>query len=752
MHETERDAVLPLFQQPLVSGKIVIGEIEEADITKLQDRGFLVSRVDRPTERGVTAAGFAPKALGPELELKVGEAPTLPQATPQPVDVFVVDTTGPLLEDWRKQLIAAGAELLEYLQAYRYLVRLRLAKLPTVNALPFVRQVRLYSTRDAIDPAILAPRGAGTRAVGGAPAATPEMCTFEILLHRAEDLPKLRRWLERQRVDIAYATGRKIRFFALRSSTVPGEAARRSEVSWVDEYRPPRLSNDRARHILGVDGSAQPVTAQTGKGQIVAVADTGLDKDHPDFKGRVVGLIARGRPGDPSDPHGHGTHVAGSIAGDGAASSGAIRGTAPEASLFFQSIMDANGDLSGLDPELADVFEEAYDAGARIHSNSWGAEAGSAYRVTSIEVDDYIYTHPDLLVVFAAGNAGAASNTLNSPRGFVDLQSLDAPATAKNTLTVGASRNDRTLERQLTWRAFRPVDFPDDPIASEAVTGDPEAMAAFSGRGPTNDTVRIKPDVVGPGTFIKSTRAATAPLDSFWIPPEPGDRYAFMGGTSMATPLVAGCAARVRQYFIEARGHTPSAALLKAALVNGARWMNGADAISSNPVAPNNDQGFGRVHMPSTIPSAAVSDMELLFADEWQNDNQALATLGDAYQFFFEATGSGELRVCLVWTDPPGRFVQNSLVLTLEHSASGTKWSGNQDRRAQLKGPDLANNVQIIRIDRPNSGQYTAQVTAQNILLRKSPRWGPQRFALVVSGGVVLPPGAGGGLGVLHAL
>src|SRR5262249_60580233 len=119
--------------------------------------------------------------------------------------------------------------------------------------------------------------------------------------------------------------------------------------------------------------------------------------------------------------HGHGTHVAGSVAGDGSKSAGAVRGTAPEAQLFFQSVMDARGQLSGLPADLGELFDEAYRAGARIHNNSWGAEAGSAYPVHSLEVDDYVAAHPDLLVVIAAGNEGTAAQPQVTAAGPVDL-------------------------------------------------------------------------------------------------------------------------------------------------------------------------------------------------------------------------------------------------------------------------------------------------------------------------------------------
>jgi serine protease AprX len=739
MHDDEREVATSRMDSPTVEGKLVVGEIEEAEIPTLEEAGLLVQRVDH-AEAPLSGSipGVAPRAVlrgaGPRATAAdLGfDAPPTPAA----VDVYVVELAGPLLRSWREGLQSAGCELLEYLQHHRYTARLALADVPGISQLPFVRTIRLYSVGDTIDPSHLTMRG-------GPAAGPPQMVTFELLVHRPQDLEQVRAWLEERHVDVAIATGRKIRFFAIRSSPVLPQVARLPEVAAVDEYIPPKLSNDRARQLLGIDpenlgnggggGLGSALVPQTGKGQIVAIADTGLDDQHPDFQGRIVGLIARGRPGDTSDPIGHGTHVAGSVLGDGSASGGSIRGTAPEAELFFQSVLDAQGGLGGLDPELAQVFEEAYQAGARIHSNSWGATAESAYRVNSREVDDYVASHPDMLIVIAAGNDGSAANPQNSAVGYVDLKSLDAPATGKNALTVGASRSDRILNPSPRWQEWWPVDFPDKPIGDEEITGDPESMAAFSGRGPCDEEIRIKPDVVGPGTFILSTRSQLAAINEFWPPLPPNNRYGYMGGTSMATPLVAGCAALVRQYYVDEVKHDPSAALLKASLVNGSKWMNGADATANYGKEPNFHQGFGRVYLPWTIPNPANPDLQIQFSDDWETDDTAVSYPGDAYQFVFNASGQSWLRLCLVWTDPPGRGVQNNLTVTLEHGPTKTRWSGNENRMTQFRGPDLGNNVQVIRIDSPPAGAYVAQVTANNIL------GAPQRFALVMAGGLTGP-------------
>ena len=113
----------------------------------------------------------------------------------------------------------------------------------------------------------------------------------------------------------------------------------------------PELYNDRARRILGIDSfQSNPASCvvQDGNAQIVAVADTGIDDKHPDFVGRIVGRIARGRLNDTTDPAGHGTRVSGSILGDGSASGAHYRVWLPGASLFFQSLLHSQGGLGGL--------------------------------------------------------------------------------------------------------------------------------------------------------------------------------------------------------------------------------------------------------------------------------------------------------------------------------------------------------------------------------------------------------------------
>ena len=107
--------------------------------------------------------------------------------------------------------------------------------------------------------------------------------------------------------------------------------------------------------------------------------------------------------------------------------------------------MDAHGELI-LPLDLAQLFKQAYDAGARISNNSYGAPTGSIYYISSMEIDDFVSRHRDMLIVRSAGNDGIANEPKNSQKGFVDWLSMGSPGTCKNGLTVGASRSSRKME------------------------------------------------------------------------------------------------------------------------------------------------------------------------------------------------------------------------------------------------------------------------------------------------------------------
>lgn len=285
------------------------------------------------------------------------------------------------------------------------------------------------------------------------------------------------------------------------------EIASLENVEWVEEYMPPRLLNDVASGILGANTVwADP--GLDGTGQIVAIDDTGLDTGnlatvHEDFKGRIKAHFGYGRPSIGADPgqtktwadtNGHGTHVSGSVLGNGIRSGGAIKGMAYNATLVFQSILDNSNGLGGLDAGINQIYLDSYNQGARIQSNSWGAAVGGAYDSYSVDVDRFAWDHKDFVILFAAGNEGIDSNS----DGIIDLDSLASPGTSKNVITVGASENVRFSGGLnpggpcYIWGNCWPSDFPSNPIYSDRLSDNPEGMVAFSSRGPADDG-RIKP-------------------------------------------------------------------------------------------------------------------------------------------------------------------------------------------------------------------------------------------------------------------
>jgi subtilisin family serine protease len=711
----------------------IVGDIEESEIETLRNNGLIVEVVgepkpaDAPAHRGFTFESVGPREV-PEV-VDEFENPNLAQK-------YFIQIDGPLLLEMREALNELSDMPIERVEPNAYLGIMNPNAAAKVDQLDFVKRIQRYSAKE--QPA--------TRSMAAteSPQVTGSVITYDIRLSTPDAAAAVLEWLAGQNALVVGRSSRKVRVQVTADSNVlddlmqtfPGQALT------VEPFVPPKLQNDRARELIGVDRiqnnpgnpTVTQVLKQTGKGQIIGVADTGLDDTHPDFNGRIHKLIPLGRAGDASDPHGHGTHVAGSVLGDGSSSSGAIRGIAPEATLYFQSVLTATGTLGGLPLDLNDLFQDPYDDGVRIHNNSWGADTKSQYRFTSMEVDEFVANHRDMLIVIAAGNEGTAASPRNSQPGFVDWLSIDSPASSKNALTVGASRSDRTdggfakQTYKLTW----PGSFPLAPIGDDKVSGNPEGMAAFSSRGPCDDR-RIKPDLVAPGTDIVSTRSSKAPTFNFWAPfAGHNGRYAYMGGTSMASPITAGAAALVRQFFLEDQNHKPSAALLKATLINGTRQLTGQDSIADHNVIPNYHQGFGKVQLEQTIPNDSNPDLQIRFNDEWDAPNgQRFTVTGQRKRFQITVGDKLPLRICMAYTDVPARALQNNLNLfLLRFGASGPpqKWVGNENLPLGLQETDPENNVEILRVDQPEPGNYIVQISASNLLSDS------QDFALVVTG------------------
>lgn len=798
MHEEELHAIEKEVSAGTVEGEVgsdlVVGTADLDAIERMADAGIVVQTLgivaeDEPdgSSSKVRTVPADPHA-NPLVRSLFGRSTVLRRAA---VADAILGDSGPRY--WLADLLAgvtdkttgrlaeAGAEIVERDPTGAFVLRTS-GRESSLEALPFVRNLVPYVAETPFnasaggivenldddgqellidgfgDTALLlrrAPLQIGGVAEGGA-SDGPSVGRFEVICHEPKDRESVAAAINDLGGTVVASTGRVVRFLLNRTDLYAVALVR--GVASVSAAKSPGLRCDQARRLIGLDHAALPTQLPfDGAGELVGVADTGLDEDHADFDGKRVTVIALGRPGDGSDPDGHGTHVAGTIAGtgkasrsvgDGPGSPAPLRGVAPAADIYFQSVLDVNGELGGLPESLISLLQPAYDAGVRIHNNSWGAYIQSRYDGMAVEIDEFVYEHPDFLAVIAAGNEGSCLPGLTSASGFVDLPSLGSPATAKNGITVGASRSDRTSGgyAQMTWQEVWPEDFNASPIGAETISGDPQGLAAFSSRGPCDD-FRIKPDLVAPGTDIAAPRSKKAPLSNFWGAYPRNRRYAFMGGTSMACPIVTGCAALVRQYYRTQRAISePSAALLKATLINGTTLLNGADAMAAPNGEPNYHQGFGCIDMARTLPDPADPDFDLFFVDTWKQHpqrriNKRVARL----RWRFHVETACELRITVAWTDFGARALQNQLRVILDTRRGGNtiNWIANEnaaqllwfpahDPRNPLPGQnnvlsrDPQNNVQVIRTE-VHPGAYTLAIFADGLIKL------PQDFALVAT-------------------
>lgn len=643
-------------------------------------------------------------------------------------DYILVQTDRPLDRQQRARLADAGAEVLSREQTdppedvATYLCAYKPNNLAAVRALPFVNAALVYPRQVKIAPELLTPDGDLHEMPFSADLApqTPmaqEPRDVTVVLHPGEHGEKaLQAIAEAARVD---ATQLHIDDNAVHVRVQPqllDRLARVDAVHHIEEYLEPKLFNHVALQIMQVAAIHAAPFPLDGSGETVAVCDTGFDQGstantHPAFSGRVRRLYAIGRPGKTDDPHGHGTHVAGSVLGDGhsATMGQPVRGCAPGAQLVLQSVLNPAGGLT-FPVQFSNLFRVPYNQdGARIHTNSWGSPAAGQYTSRSQALDDFVWNQRDCLICFAAGNDGIDGSGV----GVIDPGSIGAPATAKNCLTVGASESERPAISK-RWGGPWPTDYPAAPINADLWADNREGMAAFSSRGPTRNG-RYKPDVVAPGTAILSAHSRAASVGSFWGASSDA-LYCFMGGTSMATPLVAGAAAVLRQHLRNNGTPRPSAALMKALLINGADDIAGQYVPSEAPAVPNNAEGFGRVNLLRTI--ARDDNERLVFHDE----EQALDT-GEEQQFTLNPVASARhLKVTLVWTDPPGAALQNDLDLIVR--IGGLECHGNHP--PGVASFDRSNNVEQVEWQGIPPGPVRIVVRAHNV-----PRFA-QSFALVI--------------------
>jgi subtilisin family serine protease len=260
-------------------------------------------------------------------------------------------------------------------------------------------------------------------------------------------------------------------------------------------------------------------TGLDGSGVTVAVLDSGVDEGHPALAGQVLDERNFTDEGTADDIVGHGTHVASLLAGNGAGADGARQGIAPAADLLNGRVL--NSDNEGLESWVIAGMEWAVSQHADLVNMSLGGLPAEEEDPVVQSLEE-LTERSDALFVVSAGNRGG--------RGHYKF-TINSPGTAPSALTVGATREDGV-------------------------------KATGSSEGPTTGSFLVKPDVLAPGVGILGARAGA----------REGDLYVPMTGTSMATPIVAGAAALLKQAHPAWTAEQVKARIITTA--DGSDWFN----------------------------------------------------------------------------------------------------------------------------------------------------------------------------------
>ncbi|MCK4758279.1 MAG: S8 family serine peptidase, partial [Thermoplasmata archaeon] len=686
--------------------------------------GETVNEVPDPMIR-LRYANFDPFMSEPSIPSML-KAPLFPPGVKAPC---IVQSKGKVTEEWKAELEKTGAEIVGYIPDNALLVRMNQASREGVNQLSSVNWCGNYEPAYKISPDLNGLSG---------------LITIDISFFiKGTNGPTVRFLRDNGAEFLDIANNEKVNKLIVRAdASLINEITSHPDVKWISQHNQQVKCNNPSTQLhqsgstvggrVIADDPTDPIPGRQingdlkndgagfgdGDRKVVAVSDSGIRTTHEVWSeaGKVIdNYVPDGSDGElgvePGDSGEHGQATASMICGDapgyvdytiqGDGKDGAAFG----ARMIFQDIGKNFADPYVYPPPdyYHDLFEDAqhgdvangHIGGASVHSNCWGGASG--YSDESAQIDEYVWDNKDYVICWVVGADGPSGSTISDQ------------AEAKNCIGVGAT--------------------------TEAGT----AVTSFSSRGPTVPDGRIKPDLVAVGEGI--TTANNAGDTSYWP-----DNWS---GTSAATSGLAGHVALVQQYFEDGwaptgvqtndNGFTPSAALVKAAMINGAVDLETADV-------PNMVEGWGRIHLENSLYFQGDSRV-VRYIDYGMNMPGTTKGAGlctdDSIEYKFNVTGAASpFRVSLVWSDYKGDpaasiMLVNDLDLSVE-APGGSTYKGNvfSGGDSQTGGSyDVLNNIECAYLSSPAVGEYTITINASNIPI------GPQDFALVVSGD--MDPGYG---------
>lgn len=446
------------------------------------------------------------------------------------------------------------------------------------------------------------------------------------------------------------------------------ELARLDDVQWIDRHFEPSSDMNKARNLHGAN-YVQNTLGLTGQGVRVEVMDAGCDTSHPDLPNFLVH--------NGNSPDSHGTCTSGIVVGTGMNNSNA-RGGAPDA---FLVVADYGFSYAGGSryAHTGQLQNPALPYRCVLQSNSWGSGLTTSYTSTSSDMDLILFDHDRISICQSQSNNG---DQLSRPQAW-----------AKNIISVGGVIHRDTLSMNDDfWGGGASI----GPAADGRIKPD---LASFY------DSI-LCTDVVGTGGYSNGNYT-------------PG-----FGGTSGATPIVAGHLAIVYQLWSEGvfGNPTPGAdpfenrpfnTTAKALLINGADSWNfsgtGDDLTRTH-------QGWGHPDLTDLLNSSA----NLLVVDE----GDVLTELASTTWTVDVPSGVPSLRATMVYRDPPGTTSSslhrvNDLDLTVQ-SPSGTVYRGNVGLdigRFSTPGgvPNTVDTVENVFVELPEAGAWLVTVTASEV-------------------------------------
>lgn len=757
---------------PAALAAVGVGRVEDRgeEDRILLNAGEVDTRSDAARAGRRLAAGFAGKRL------------------------HLVQFAGPVKPEWLEELEACGGRVVTYIPHNAYLVYGDAAALGRVRAMaggrPFVQWEGTYDDADKVQPA-------ARREQAKSALREPANDTFAVqMVNDADANAASLAVIDSLRLAPYRRMERKGEYLNLVVRLPLGQVdvvASLPEVVSIQSYPERKKFDERQDQIVAgnLNGTG---SAPTNAGYLAWLYGRGFTQDQFTASGFVVDITDSGVDRGTNPPNHFGLYVSGDTALASRVAYNRLEGTKNAGSTnagcdghgnINAHIIagyndragwphtDSNGYHYGLGvcpfvrvgssvifdpdsftyPDYEDLISRAYRDGARISSDSWGADTAGDYDIDAQRYDYLVRDaqpagaavssggNQEMTIVFAAGNAGSAAQTVGSP------------GTAKNVITVGAAEN---VHSHATTNGGNNTSGNDGCYTPDTEANNANDIASFSSRGPCDD-LRKKPEIVAPGTHITGGVAQQSPLmtgtgddhacfeatgvcalpgggtagdpDNFF--PKNQQWWTTSSGTSHSTPAVAGGCALVRQYFLNLGRNAPSPAMVKAYLMNAARYMTGT---SANDTLWSDSQGMGGMNLGFAFDGA-----DRVLRDQLTND--LFTASGQARTFTATVSETGKpFRVTLSWTDAPGSTSGNAYKnnLDLAVTIGGQTYKGNVFNGAYSTNggsADVRNNTESVFLRAGQTGVVVVTVTAYNINSDGVPNYGgslDQDFALVV--------------------